>query len=297
MVRSPFPFVAWLLTLCLAATAGSAAPPEPPLRVITFNVRLPLAQDGPNAWEHRRDLAVRMLRSERPDIIATQELHKVQGDFLLERLRGYSWFGMGRRGDHSDEHMGIFYRRDRMRIVALGNFWLSDTPTIPASISWGNLYPRMVTWGLFETKSGRRFYVANTHFPYRPEDAAARYKAAAQILAWIDSLPPDVPVILAGDFNASPDSPEHRLLTARLADAWASASSRHGPEGTFHNFTGTPDRRIDWILLRGFRAESARTVTTNAKGRYPSDHFPVVAELRWNAGGAGQPETAAETSR
>lgn len=282
MSRAPFPLLAWLLTSLFAAAAAAAAPPEPPLRVMTFNVRLPLAQDGANAWEQRRELAARTIKAERPDIIGTQELHKVQGDFLLEKLPGYAWFGMGRRGGHDDEHMGIFYRRDRMRVVALGNFWLSDTPSVPGSISWGHPYPRMVTWGLFETPKGSRFYVANTHFPYRPEDEDARLKAAAQIAGWIGTLPAGVPLILTGDFNASPDSPEHALLTQGLADAWISAPARKGPDATFHTFTGTPDgRRIDWILLRGFGAKSVRTVTTNENGRYPSDHFPVVGELAW----------------
>lgn len=289
MTRAPVPFLAWLLALLFAATTAAAAPPEPPLRVMTFNVRLPLAQDGPNAWEQRRDLAVRMIRAEQPDIIGTQELHKVQGDFLLAKLPGYAWFGMGRRGGHDDEHMGIFYRRDRMRVLALGNFWLSDTPNLPGSISWGHPYPRMVTWGLFETSKGSRFYVANTHFPYRPEDGDARLKAAAQIAGWIETLPTGVPLILTGDFNARPGSPEHGLLTEKLADAWTGAPVREGPDATFHTFTGTPDgRRIDWILLRGFEPKRVRTVTTNEKGRYPSDHFPVVGELAWPRETAGK---------
>ena len=49
---------------------------------------------------------------------------------------------------------------------------------------------------------------------------------------------------------------------------------RDGLPETFHAFTGKADRRIDWVLTRGFRAKSARTLTTNRGGRYPSDHFP-----------------------
>lgn len=268
----------WLLF----ATAALAAAPPQPLRVMTFNVRLPLEQDGANQWKFRRDLAAHVIARAKPDIIGTQELHKVQGDDLLARLRGYAWFGIDRRGGHADEHMGIFYRHDRFRLVELGNFWLSDTPDVAGSISWGHPFPRMVTWGLFETKAdGRRFYVLNTHFPYRAEDGEARAKAARMIRDRIGALPPDVPVILTGDFNTEPDSAVHALLIEKLADAHDAAPVRTGPDATFHAYAGKGDRRIDWILSRGFRAERVETIPDRRGILFPSDHYPVIADLAW----------------
>ena len=272
-----------LLAGLVAAPAAAAGGPE--VKVMTFNIRLPLAQDGPNEWQHRRDIAAATIAGEQPDIIGTQELHKPQGDYLVGRLPRYSWIGVDRRGGHADEHMGIFYRRDRLALLQHGNYWLSDTPLAPGSISWGHPYPRMVTWGLFETKPGRsRFYVVNTHFPYRQEDEDARLKAARMIASWIALLKPEIPVILLGDFNTVPDGAVHAALTSRLSDAWLEAPYRQGPAETFHAFSGKADRRIDWILTRGLRAQSVRTLTDNRGGRYPSDHFPVVATLGWPDG-------------
>jgi endonuclease/exonuclease/phosphatase family metal-dependent hydrolase len=54
-----------------------------------------------------------------------------------------------------------------------------------------------------------------------------------------------------------------------------------GPEGTFHGFTGVAKRRIDWILTRGFKPLRSETLTHEAGALYPSDHFPVTAELGW----------------
>lgn len=271
-----------MLALLAALTSLAAPAYAEPLRVMSFNVRLPLASDGANAWEKRRELLVESIADAQPDVIATQELFKLQGDYILERLPGYAWFGIDRRGGRADEHMGVFYRRDRLRLIDLGHFWLSETPGTPGSISWGHPYPRMVTWGLFETiEGGRRFYLYNTHFPYRAEDEAARIRAAQLILERIAALPAETPLVLAGDFNATPDSEVHKLLTAGLADAWTAATSRSGPEGTYHAFTGKADRRIDWILTRGFEPRSVRTIADAEGGRYPSDHFPVVAELGW----------------
>jgi endonuclease/exonuclease/phosphatase family metal-dependent hydrolase len=277
-----------LLAVCIAAlgVAGTSRAAVT-LRVMTFNVRLPMASDGPERWEARRDLFVKTIREEHPDVFGTQELYKEQGDYVVAQLPGYKWFGMGRKGGEGDEHMGVFYRADELRVLDSGNFWLSDTPDVPGSDTWATPFPRMVTWARFQRKSdGRTFVMFDTHLPYRDQDDAAREKGAALILKRIAKLPPDEPFVLTGDFNTSPDSKLHAMLTEHLEDAWLVASRRSGPEKTFHDFTGKPDRRIDWILVRGFGVEDVRTVTTHEGKLYPSDHFPVVADLHWPQGGS-----------
>lgn len=254
------------------------------LRVMTFNVRLLTDADGPNQWRYRRDLAAQMIRHQNPDIIGTQELFAEQGDDLVARLPRYTWFGEGRRGGRGDEHMGVFYRHDRLRVVESGNFWLSDTPDVPGSISWGHPYARMVTWALFERVADhRRFYLFNTHLPYREQDTDARVRGVKAIMARVAALPKDVPVIVTGDFNNAPVGPVYATIAAHLTDAWIAAPRRAGPDATFHDFTGTPDQRIDWIFYRGLRALRTETVTTHRGALYPSDHFPVVTTLRWPA--------------
>lgn len=276
------PFLRSLLAAVLLAFAGmAAAATVAPLRVMTFNVRTP-SPDGVNVWENRRDLFVRTIRDADPDVFGTQELHKEQGDYVVAKLPHYAWFGEGRRGGDGDEHMGVFFRTDRLKVLESGNFWLSDTPDVPGSISWGHPFPRMVTWALFERKAdGRRFYFFDTHLPYRDEDEAARTKGAKEILARIEALPKNVPVVLVGDFNTTPASRAHALLATVLTDARATAPERAGPDKTFHAFTGLPTEQIDWILTRGFAALSADTLTVHDGKVYPSDHFPVRATLRW----------------
>lgn len=282
------PFLRLILTALLFASALPAfAQPraDSDLRVMAFNVRVPVDSDGVNAWPHRRDHFVDTLRAADADIIGMQELHRSQADDIVARLPLYSWFGIDRRGGRADEHMGIFFRRDRLRVIDLGNFWLSDTPAVPGSISWGHPYPRMVTWGLMERiADGRRFYLLNTHFAYRGEDVEARREMAEAVAAFAARLPADVPVVVTGDFNATPDEPAYAVLTAGLADVWTAAADRAGPAGTFHGFRGKAERRIDWILTRGFATWRAWTIAEPRAGRYPSDHFPLVADLRFPAG-------------
>lgn len=268
-----------LFCLLILGVAGPVAAAGAPLRVMTFNVRVPV-DINMNAWVNRRDLLVQVIKAQHPDVLGTQELTEEQGEYIAAHLPGYAWFGQGREGGTKGEHMGVFYRTDRLQVLRSGDFWLSDTPDVPGSQTWGQPYPRMVTWARFRLRhGGGTFDYFNTHFPYRPQDVRARMLSADEILQRIGQLPLTDRVILAGDFNNSPDSPVYAKLTGSLHDAWVVATSRAGPAKTFHNFTGNPDQRIDWILTRGFKTRAVQTITTHDGAHYPSDHFPVVAEL------------------
>jgi endonuclease/exonuclease/phosphatase family metal-dependent hydrolase len=273
-----------LLALGFAAALLVNAQDSAALRVMTFNVRLPSESDGPDVWENRRDLLIDTVRRNRPDVMGTQELFHMQGQYIVEQLPEYAWFGLSRRGNQEDEHMGVFYRQDRFKPVETGNFWLSETPDQPGSMSWNVTLPRMVTWAIFEDlRNGRRFHYFNTHFPHRREDAEARVECARVLAQRLRSVPSGATVIVTGDFNARAESEPHRILTGILTDAWTAAAQTEGPAGTFHGFGGKPrPGRIDWILYRGsVEPASAETVTHHRDGRYPSDHFPVLVEFRW----------------
>jgi endonuclease/exonuclease/phosphatase family metal-dependent hydrolase len=265
--------------LALAALAATLAPAET-LRVMSFNVRCPSPGDGANVWSARRDLFVETVRSRHPDVMGTQELFFEQGQYVAEKLPDYAWFGLSRRGNHEDEHMGVFYRKSALRLLDSGDFWLSPTPEKPASMDWKMDLPRMVTWGLFETvATGRRFLLLNTHFPHREADEAARQKCARLLAMRIGIQDETLPILITGDFNAPVDGPTYQALIPGLHDAWKEAATRTGPVGSFHGFKGTPrGDRIDWILFRApWRVTTVETITDHKENVYPSDHLPVLA--------------------
>jgi endonuclease/exonuclease/phosphatase family metal-dependent hydrolase len=247
------------------------------LKVMTLNVRQPDQDDGPNNWEHRRGLLVETILAAGPDLIGTQELFQLQADYIQAHAPGYQWFGTGRFGDHRDKHVGIFYKPEKLQLVDHGDFWLSETPGVPGSSSWGIIRPRQVTWGLFEDQRGQRFHHFNTHFPYRKEEQRARENTAALLTARVELFSR---VILTGDFNSTAGGDIHGRLTEVFQDAWLTADHRVGPESTLHGFgkvTGLP-RRIDWILYRApWKVLKAETIATVRDGIYPSDHYPVLA--------------------
>ena len=254
------------------------------LRVMSFNVRYPAKSDGADVWENRRDLLVDTIRKYRPDIMGTQELFHLQGEYIVEKLPEMAWFGVSRRGSREDEFMGVFYRKDSLELLNSGNFWLSEKPDEPGSISWNMSLPRMVTWGEFRDKrTKRRFFFYNTHFAHRREDDQARQESAKLLASRLAKLPSDATVILTGDFNTDAGSEPHRILSDVLKDSYTTVAQPQGPVGTFHGFKGTPGKaRIDWIFFRGpVKPVSIETITHNVENRYPSDHFPVMTIFEW----------------
>ncbi|MCC2975943.1 endonuclease/exonuclease/phosphatase family protein [Sphingomonas sp. PL-96] len=264
--------------LLLGTVAGCA--PTASVKVMTFNVRLPVDK-GFKSWEARQPVMVATIRDTKPDIIGSQELFKRQGDDLVRALPEYRWFGRDRRGGEADEHMGIFYRTDRLRLVEQGDFWLSDAPEQPGSMSWGTDLPRMANWGVFETigRTPHRFLFVDTHLPHRDKDAQARERGIALILARLPEIAKDLPVVLAGDLNSEPDSGVYAALSRAMTDVWTAAPRKQGPDATFHDFTGQPTKRIDYLFVRGFTVKDAVVDTHHEGITYASDHFPVGATL------------------
>lgn len=280
MHRPLFALVFALLALTWGAHDASAQA----LDVMTFNLRY--AHPRPNAWADRRPVVRALLEREAPDIVGTQEGVHTQLTDIETDGPVYAWIGVGRDGGNRGEFMAIFYRRDRFDPVESGHFWLSDTPEVAGSRSWGNRFARMVTWTRFRDRRTQcEFYVVNTHFDH--EVQAAREKSADLLLERVGRFDPSLPVLLLGDFNAAAGAnPVYDRLTAAGAfvDTWRAIDKDEPPFGTFHDFKGADaawgTARIDWILTRGDVSVRSTEIVTFSQGRqHPSDHFPVTARI------------------
>jgi endonuclease/exonuclease/phosphatase family metal-dependent hydrolase len=282
------PFV---LTIAIAfATAiGSAAESgatNNALCVMTYNLRY-ASSTPPNAWPQRRPIMREVIQQISPDIFGTQEGLYGQITDIAADAPEYTWVGVGRDdGATKGEFMAVFYRKSRLEPLSTNHFWLSDTPEVPGSTTWGNKNRRMVTWLKFRDQAANKeFYFWNTHFDH--EVQSAREKSAELVRKRIESLNTSQPLLLVGDFNANAEQNKayHTLVDdGFLADTWRLAKQRIG-EGlnTFNGFKeiGKQGRRIDWLLARGkVEVDTEEIVTFSKDGQFPSDHFPVVARLR-----------------
>ena len=291
-----------LLIACLGhpvAHAQNDAAPTEAIRVMSFNIRYGTAQDGDNAWPHRREMVFDVIRDHQPDIVGMQEVLNGQRAELLRALPEYESLGTGRfDGMLRGEFSLIMYRKDRLEVLQHGQFWLSDTPDVPGSKSWGNSITRICTWArMRDSQTGRSFYFYNTHLDHRsPPSQQRSAELIAQRIAMHEHK--HVPVIMTGDFNANESTSTIRFLKGEIERAFETTTDpppspklrdsfrlMH-PEatnvGTFNGFRGESSRgKIDYVFVSdGVQAISAEIVQDNTDGRYPSDHFPVKATVR-----------------
>lgn len=263
------------------------------LRVVTYNIRLDTANDGPNQWKYRRDFLTSQLALLRPDIFGLQEVVFNQKQDIAEAMRfNFALVGNGRDdGKDAGESSPIGYNIHRFKLLGGGTYWLSSTPNVPSK-GWDAAYPRVVTWArLRERKGGKMILAVNTHWDHIGVEA--RKQSALQLKQWlIEHRKRRDHVIVIGDFNAEPDSEPLAILTDRQSPVWLRSAALNstvkpfGPRGTFNEFKLQPEttRTIDHILVGGqeggeIQIRRYAVVAQNVDGQMISDHYPVLADL------------------
>lgn len=283
-----------------ALAAGVQPAQESKLVVMTFNIRYGTANDGENNWANRREMVCDVLRRHSPDVVGIQEALRFQIDDIRAGLPEYAEIGCGREdGNTKGEYSAILYRKDRLDVNDCGTFWLSDTPEVAGSITWGNACTRLCTWGRFVPKdSGKAFYLFNTHLDHVSQ--YSRDRSAILLAKRIrDRAHPD-PVLVTGDFNTGENNPVVRYLKGEQESPVAGNGLLKNPTvlvdtfrvlhrdvkevGTFNGFKGNGSGdKIDYILAQpGTEVLRAEILRDCKDSRYPSDHFPMIAAVRLN---------------
>jgi endonuclease/exonuclease/phosphatase family metal-dependent hydrolase len=277
------PLTAYASKTAHAADDGS---PGRNLRAMTFNLRY-ASDASPNSWAERRPAMRDLLRRAAPHLLGTQEgLYGQLRDIAEDLGPHYDWIGTGRGGGSQDEFAAVFYDVRRLAPVGYDHFWLSDTPYLIASATWGNTVIRMATWVRFrDLRAGGEFYALNTHLDHLSQ--YSRERSAALITERLGALDPAPPRIVTGDFNvAAHRNPVYDAMLngGSLVDSWDTAQERSRLYATFHGYRPlVPDGdRIDWILTSpAVRTRRAVINTFSRHGQFPSDHLPVQTVLDW----------------
>lgn len=287
-LRRPRMAVAAALVAALSPAAALAQ--GVPLEVMTFNIRYGTANDGENSWQYRRAFLAEVIAGHAPHVIGLQEALRFQLDDIHRAVGGYGEIGVGRDdGKEAGEYSAILYDTTRLEVLQSGTFWLSDTPEVPGSMSWGNRITRIVTWAHFRDRAnGRTFYFFNTHWDHQSQPS--RDSSAVLMLRRLAARSPADPVIVTGDFNSGEDNSAFRTLLSgdavvpgapRLRDTFRAIHPEARDVGTFNGFTGNVDGdKIDAVLVsEGWEVLDAAIDRVSRDGRYPSDHFPVTARV------------------
>ncbi len=240
---------------------------------MSFNLRFATVLDGPNAWSRRRELAYALLREERPDVIGFQEVTPGQRRDLEEELTDYASLGEGRNGKGKGEQCAVFWRTDRLTVEHGATFGLHPKGHVGRR-AWDAALPRICTYVRFPGLD-----LFNVHL-----DHVGRKARLLGLREVVDRVRPGHPTLIMGDFNALETSRSVRyLLREGFQDTFRlTHPSVDQRQGTFHGFQGfVTGPRIDFIFAcPQMEVLQARILRHNNEGRFPSDHFPILARVR-----------------
>lgn len=285
----------WLfLLLCLFSFFRAKS--EPAHRVLSCNIRVALPKDEAKGygWKQRKRGCLALIEKQKADIVCFQEVLKEANDDIRAKF-SQKYCVLGFDGPEMDVRTEgyqniaknvIMFARDRYELQAAGVYWLSETPWIGGSISWGSARARHVTWArLRDQKSGKVFRVLNVHLDHISQEA--RVKQVEFIVQETGQYRDQFPQLLVGDMNAAQDHPEAELL--RRAGWKDTYHEVHGPKEigtTNHEFfdPNSTDKvrpyRIDFIYGKGsVSTKDAFVIRDKIGAIYPSDHYFLAGDI------------------
>lgn len=255
------------------------------LTIGTYNLRNDNKGDIGNLWVQRAPVVANLIRFHQFDVFGIQEGFKNQLDDINKALPAYAHYGRGRDdGKDAGEHSSVFYRKDKFKLLNKGDFWLSETPEKPG-LGWdATCCNRICTWVyLQDIHSGKKFYFFNAHFDH--EGKIARVESSKLILRKMKEIAKNEPAVFTGDLNGDHDSEWYLTLaqSGYLKDTYGMVAHPYENNSSFNSFGKEVDGFgvIDHVFVTGaFSAQRWGILTDSYHGKFPSDHFPVLVDVK-----------------
>lgn len=258
------------------------------MRIMTFNLRTDFILDINNRWRNRAPIVYSLISNLNCDIIGVQELNIKMYKDLSENLKEYNIVGSERSKRLFIEKNDILVHKNH-EILEHNTFWLSKYPDKKGSSNWCSIYPRICTTAVVRLESGEIVRIYNTHLDFLLPKA--RQLELKNIRAYMEAQyeKEKLPVILMGDFNASPSSKLIKSFTSIEGDkrrlvAVQEVNKRMYEATTMGKFKGKKrGSHIDYIFVsEDFIIKDAEIIDFNKGGKYPSDHYPVLSTVVLN---------------
>lgn len=249
-------------------------------RVMSFNVRC--KDDPEESIDNRSQLVTAVIEQYAPDSFGVQEATAKWMRILKSEL-GDKYDCVGKARDYFgpfSEYSAVFYLKDKYNLIDEGTIWLSETPE-KKSKSFDSACYRITTWAVLEDKeTGKRYTHMNTHLDHVLE--STRDGQAGVLLEKLEELQAEGNVIVTGDFNAYPDEDVYKRMVAVTDDV--AFTAKNADTGiTFHKYGKKEDKgqgAIDFIFTsKGVKADTYKVIRNTVEGMYPSDHYPIVADV------------------
>lgn len=242
------------------------------LRIVTYNVHRCLGVDG----RLSPGRIAEVIAETKADVVALQELdvRRARSGGIDQAEAVARALGMGNVHFHpalkvmEEEYGDAIITALPSRVVKAG--------ALPGLERKPQIEPRGAIWARIEMDGGP-VDVINTHFGLRRWERRAQARCLLGP-EWLGRADPDVPMVLAGDFNSFPRGTVCGMIRQHLRDAHQLGSpKRRRPRRTYPS--GFPVFRIDHIFVsKQFSVQSADT-HRSVLSRAASDHLPLVAEL------------------
>ena len=251
------------------------------MKFVTFNIRCSWDGDGINSFLHRAGGILQKIRTEAPDVVCFQEVTDPIAAFLRQNLTGYHLLFNQRNADYRGEGLAIALKNDSTELLGLESFWLSPTPDVPGSrYEEQSRCPRICQAALIRCENVI-FRAYNLHLDHVSDSARCLGMEAALKKMIADREKNDFPILLCGDFNATPESAAIALCNECTEIDLTEVTS--AIPHTYHAFGGRENPlKIDYIFTDAATAAHPHTVTPwtdETDGIYLSDHFPIQLEI------------------
>jgi endonuclease/exonuclease/phosphatase family metal-dependent hydrolase len=257
------------------------------MKIVTFNIRCVWDDDGINSFMHRVGLIYDKIRSEKPDIIAFQECTPRIMEILEKMFPEYDFYGQYRSVNYWGEGLFTAVRKEDYRIASAESFWISPTPHVPGSrFPEQSDCPRICNAVVVRNKkTDKMLRLFNIHLDHISEEA--RVKGMELMLGKIAEYNEhmDIPSVMLGDFNATPESESVEMCAACKTPALFDITA--DIEYTYHGFGGlfeTAPNKIDYIFVSEELSNAfvkSEVWKDSHEGIYLSDHYPVCAEFEY----------------
>lgn len=256
------------------------------MRIMTFNLRCDFILDLNNKWDKRKHIVYKIINNYNCDVIGTQEVTNNMFKDLSENFNEYNIIGKPRSKKLFEERTDLIINK-KHKIIEDKTFWLSGNPDKQCRSIWYSVFPRICTTALLELENKKRIRIYNTHLDCF--FAKAREYELNKIGEFIKTQDKkeNIPIIVMGDFNAEPNSKVIKdFLTNKINNKRFIPVQDFNKilysKSTMSNFKGNEKgMHIDYIFVSDdIEIENVEIVNYSMNGRYPSDHYPLVADVK-----------------
>jgi len=256
-------------------------------------------------WNKRRNVLIDQLAELNPDIIALQEVS------LKGNASNAHWIAQElniRKAEKEDLYNIYLCPKTGNKENIEGIAILCRFP-VKRHEKFDLLTQNRVAQLLEFRLNSETLMLVNGHFYWEPGESSARKEQIELLLDWLDNQPAEIPVIVVGDFNGSPDTPAIELMRNYFDSAHRAV---HGDEPAYTCPSPLPkSNRVKIRIFIGWRfgnrpkpdpiwrgtldyifvdprlnTEECRVVLDqpeeNSNNIYPSDHFGIYARIKVN---------------